>query len=215
MATAKITLFGMHQYNSHLFDGLTVPSGIDRDELINNILLLGGEFEVLFADADFMQFSIGVWSKKWQHTMQRWYEALQMEYNPIENYDRMEDWTDAKADTGKTKRNEIANAMDSSIATGNGNTTNFVSPFDSSTWQNHDKADTTSNGTNASSSTTSASGDITNEAISNGVHSGRTHGNIGVTTTQQMLEQEFNIARFNLMDEIAYLFLSELCIYTY
>ena len=215
MATAKITLFGMHQYNSHLFDGLTVPSGIDRDELINNILLLGGEFEVLFADADFMQFSIGVWSKKWQRTMERWYEALQMEYNPIENYDRMEDWTDQKADTGKTTRNEMANAIDNSISTGNGNTQNSISAFDAVTYTPHDQSTTTSNGNNTSESLTSATGDVTNEATSNGVHSGRTHGNIGVTTTQQMLEQEFNIARFNLMDEIAYLFLSELCIYTY
>lgn len=205
----------MYKYNEHLFDNLSVPSGIDKDELINNILLLGGEFEVLYADADFLQFSIGVWSKKWQHTMQRWYDALQMEYNPIENYDRMEDWTDQKNDTEKTTRAEMANAIDSSISEGNGNTNNQVSPYDSVNYLNHDQSTTTSSGKNNSTSATSATGNATNESSSNGMHSGRTHGNIGVTTTQQMLEQEFNIARFNLMDEIAYLFLSELCIYTY
>lgn len=215
MATAKITLFGMHQYNSHLFDGLTVPSGIDRDELINNILLLGGEFEVLYADADFLQFSIGVWSKKWQRTMQRWYDVLQLEYNPIENYDRIEDWTDQKNDTEKTTRAEMANAIDSSISEGNGNTNNQVSPYDSASYLNHDQSTTTSSGKNNSTSATSATGNATNELSSNGMHSGRIHGNIGIKTTQSMVIEEIDVSKFNIMDEIAYLFLSELCIYTY
>ena len=51
--------------------------------------------------------------------------------------------------------------------------------------------------------------------ISNGIHSGRIHGNIGVKTTQSMILEEIDVSRFNIYDEIANLFLQELTIYTY
>ena len=51
--------------------------------------------------------------------------------------------------------------------------------------------------------------------VSNGIHSGRIHGNIGVKTTQSMVIEEIDVSRFNIYDEIANLFLQELTIYTY
>lgn len=50
MSSAKVTLIGMNTYfqnaNSDLFEFLSVPEGLDKDKLTNNILLEGGEFEV-------------------------------------------------------------------------------------------------------------------------------------------------------------------------
>ena len=46
-------------------------------------------------------------------------------------------------------------------------------------------------------------------------HTGRIHGNIGVTTSQQMLQSELDIARFNIIQEITNLFMTELCICVY
>ena len=40
-------------------------------------------------------------------------------------------------------------------------------------------------------------------------HEGRVHGNIGVTTSQQMLQAEIDIDRFNIYDEIAIIFMRE------
>lgn len=267
MATAKITLIGFNNYleaqNDDLFEYLSVPTGIDRSLLINNILLKGGEFEVLYSDPNFLKNMIGVWSAKWLHTMERWVNALSIDYNPLENYDRMEDWTDtgSKISSMNTKetdstnatnnnvkqsgtvedtsRNESAIGNDYSESEGSGSTTNTRSAFDSSDYSPHDKSDTSSDGKNISSSLTSADGktnsnintlDIdsgTNNVSGNkssdanaidntaGVHSGRMHGNIGVTTSQQMLQAELDIAKWNLYDEIADLFISEFCIYLY
>ena len=47
------------------------------------------------------------------------------------------------------------------------------------------------------------------------VHTGRIHGNIGVTTSQQMLQSELDLARFNIIQEITNLFMVELCIMVY
>ena len=46
-------------------------------------------------------------------------------------------------------------------------------------------------------------------------HKGRTHGNIGVTTSQQMLTQEWEVAKLNIYEEAADLFLSEFTIFIY
>lgn len=251
MATAKMTLIGFNKWmldnNDDLFAFLNVPSGIDKDLLINNILMKGGEFEVLYSDPDFMKNMVGVWSQKWQHTMQRWIDALSIDYNPLENYDRMENWTDVNVrenrtdasdsrnttniKSGQNERNENANAVDNSTSSGSGATENTRSAFDSSSYQPHDKSTTSSTGTNSSVGSTQAKGDskdfentVTADAGSNNALNknnellnkvGRAHGNIGVTTSQQMLQSELDLYFWNLYDEIADLFLSEFCIYVY
>lgn len=243
MATAKITLIGYNNwfesFNQDLFEYLTVPTGIDRSLLINNILLKGGEFEVLYGDPNFTKNMIGVWSSKWQHTMERWINALSIDYNPLENYDRMEDWTDngQKMTSNNVKENnnrfsttgvkENALGNDYSVSEGSGNTENTRSAYNSSVYQPHDNIESSSDGKNTSSSLTSANS-ITNNMdstsnesagtgseINGSIHSGRMHGNIGVTTSQQMLEAELDVAKWNLYDEIADLFISEFCIYLY
>ena len=98
MSNAKITMFGFDGYFSSLgqslFDNLVIPEGLTKDTLVDNIMLRGGDFEVMYGDPEFMRRAIGAWSLKWQPTFERWVKALAIEYNPLENYDRIEDWTD-------------------------------------------------------------------------------------------------------------------------
>lgn len=251
MSKAKITLIGMYQWmhdnNDDLFANLSTPTGIDKDKLVSTILMNGAEFEVLYADADYFKFLIGVWSDKWQRTMEKWIAALSINYNPLENYDRMEDWQDTtnrmnsslnsnSHNDGSTKvetigRKEIAMGNDISKATGDGTNVNEVSACDSSTFVNHDKTTSNTSGTNNASSVTDASGKTdsvlidqasgssddtgTNVGLEDAKRTGRAHGNIGVTTSQQMLEAELDISKFNLYDEISNLFLTEFVVYTY
>lgn len=231
MAKAKITMIGFHNYmidhNDDLFKNLSVPTGINKDDLINNILMKGGEFEVLYSNPTFMQNMIGVWSNKWQHTMERWVNALSIDYEPLENYDRNEEWTDnsnritSNSATNSQTRQENAIGNDYSNSTGNGTNTNTVSAYDAGTYQPHDQGTSDTSGTNLSSSLTSTEGNTSNthlgSDVNNGmdIHKGRTHGNLGVTTSQQMLQSELDLYRWNLYDEIADLFISEFCIYIY
>lgn len=46
-------------------------------------------------------------------------------------------------------------------------------------------------------------------------HELRAYGNIGVTTSQQMLQQELDIARWNIYQQIADMFIEEFCITVY
>lgn len=200
---SKITLIGLNNYDPTLFDNLVIPEGIDRETLIDNILLKSDEFEVIYADFDFNKSLIGLLSKKWYRTIEKWYAALQLEYNPIENYDRYEEYTDKGISSGNVS------AHDTTQASGNGTTQTDVSAFDSSGYQPKDKVSSNSGSTSKADSSSESTNNTVNE------HTGHLHGNIGVTTSQQMLQSELDIALFNLYDRIAMLFVAELVIPIY
>lgn len=94
MSLAKITLIGMSNYDPDLFKDAFFPEGIDKDLVINALLMQGGEFEVLYPNPDFMKRSITVWCSKWYRTFAEWYKGTQASWNPIYNYDRMEEIRD-------------------------------------------------------------------------------------------------------------------------
>ena len=196
---AKLTLIGFHNYleaeDSSLFSQLSLPDGIDKDVLINNILLRGGEFEVLYTNPYFMQEAIGVWSAKSQRTFERWVKALKIDYDPLYNYDRTEEWTEEDSGT----------VAGTTSTESNSGTESKVSAYNSSTYQPDNQV-----AVDADSSTTD-SGSHQNL----NVRKGRAYGNIGVVSSQQMLESELNIAKWNLIDQITDLFLQEFVIPVY
>lgn len=235
MSMATMTILGMYQFKEGLFEHLILPDGIDKTDVINQILLDGSNFEILYSDFKFMQDAIGLWSSTWYRTFEKWQNALLLEYNPIENYDRMEDWTDSS--NNKTSRNSVesrnlSNSMRSdrnlqslTKNTGSDNNLHNVSPYDTGSYvaDSQDIANinnqSTTTDTGAMITNGSDSGNVTNTGndLSNtdSLHKGRMHGNIGVTTTQDMLNQELKIARFNLVKQISVVFIKEFCIMVY
>ena len=231
MSVAKITLMGqeiwLQKNNQSVFDLLALPDGIEKDNVVDNIVLECGEFETLYSDPYFMRSAIGAWSNKHYRTFEKWINALNLEYNPLENYDRQEDWTDTGDENTKVKfTDDTTTETDSSTTSEgssnqNGNTEDLVSAFDSSSYQESEKhvIDTDEDHTDEVASNTK----LTNDSEQNtegekdtiDKHTGRIHGNIGVTTSQQMLQSELDIARFNIIQEITNLFMTELCICVY
>ena len=94
MASSKMTLIGMYNWDDTIFSELLLPTGIDKDLFINSLLLQGGEFEVLYPDPNFMKNAIKIWGIKWFRTFAEWYKGTQAKWNPIYNYDRYEDARD-------------------------------------------------------------------------------------------------------------------------
>ncbi len=192
---AKITLIGLYHYDATLFDNLALPTGYDSQTFIDTLLLEHGEKPVLYPDFDFMKFSIGAVSRKWAEELKRIYDVLTAEYNPIENYDRHEDITDdyIHGTTATTERLTDETTEDK------------VSAFNESTYQ-PDRKTIISGG---KVSNTMAGKDTTD-------HDGHVHGNIGVTTSQQMIESEIDLRTKNNIYEIAArVFANELLIQIY
>ena len=170
-----LSIMGLYEYDNTLFQGLQVPEGVSKEHVINEILLQCAELEIVYPNIDIMKLAITTWSVANQYTWQKLYDTMVVEYNPIWNVDA----------TVEIDRE----------TSGSGNATDAVKGFNSNTWAESDKTDTSS----------SAEEDVTE----------RRTGNIGVTTTQQMLEQERKIAEFNMISYIAQSFKQRFCLLIY
>lgn len=190
MPKDRLSVLGLYQYESSIFENLKLPENVSRETLINNILLECAELEILYTDADFFKFAVKTWSEKEVERWQHLYCTTQYEYDPIENYNRFEDYTDINESTGK------------SSSTGKNNVETKVAAFDSPEYKENE-LNTTGN---ENSSSSSASGTLK--------HSAHLHGNIGVTTTQEMIEQERK-AILNLYNVIIEDFKNRFCILIY
>lgn len=196
--SATMTLIGLYNYQDDLFDDLSLPEGIDKQTFIDNLLLRSGDFQLLYPSGDFMKPAIGAWSRKWFPTFTRWVSALAIEYDPLENYDRREEWQDTV--NAKTS----GSASGSTGGTTGSTTTNSVSAYDGGTAYTP-KDQTVLSGTDSSTSSSSSSSQENRGAK----HEGRTHGNIGVTSSQQLLVSELDLGYWNLYERMIGLFLTE------
>lgn len=104
MSSAKVTLIGFYMYDNTLFDGLDLPTQIEKDLLVDTILTRGGEYEAIYSDADFLKMAISSWSKRWKPVFTEWARAFDnlKEVAPLENYDRLENWSDSTSISEQT-----------------------------------------------------------------------------------------------------------------
>lgn len=100
----KLTLFGLERWlnqekNTSLFENIKLPVSdlLEKETLVNTIILECGEFETLYADAEFMKFATENFFSKHYRTFEKWVEALAIKYAPLENYDRIEEEVNSAA----------------------------------------------------------------------------------------------------------------------
>lgn len=221
-----LTVEGLYNYDNTLFDGFNVPEGLVKHTAIDTILMRTRELEILYPNFTYMKNRITIWSNKYQINWKKLYDTTVLEYNPIENYDRMEDWTDTDDETSTSARDNTRNTTNSVKSTSTNEVINSVNVTDKNTAFNagladHAKqitdGDTTENGTITNTETGK---DTENESVNGGrtgkhTKTGRAHGNIGVTTSQQMIQSERDLVIFNLYDVIAESFIENFCLMVY
>ena len=226
--TQRMTLIGLYNLDSDFFESLTLPEVYDKTTFINTLLLEHGEKCVLYTNPDFMKSAMSIWSGKWDLELQRIYDALTAEYNPIWNYDRNEKITETdKPDNTVTRTHNNTDTQTNRydvVTQQNIDSTseNQISADNSSTYQPDNK-----NISNAGKTTVGNDGTITDAHTgtitdvekgtrSNIDRTGHIWGNIGVTTSTQMIESETVIrAKRNLYDIATRLFANELLIGIY
>ena len=91
MATSiNMSLFGLHYYDPTIFDDMVIPDQLDKDVLINNLILECAEMTILYPSADMMKKAIGYWSQMRIHAWERMQEVLYEKYDPFINIKRDE-----------------------------------------------------------------------------------------------------------------------------
>lgn len=302
----NLSPLGLYNWDSTIFDLMQIPSELNRDTLIDNLLAETAELEVLYPNPVVFKNLVGIWSAKQIDIWRRLYATTQYEYNPIENYNRYEtgsdsgtgstthSGTDSTTETtthsgtdGRTEAitsggkdtldmtrrdggteqeattHQITNGG-SDIVTGSDTKGHWIAGFDSQpvsadndglVKQTRDQDDATTttqygkteNGTGSKTTTfgktetnkdettygktenvqeTKTYGETVNKTgglthgeqvatTNEGEHELHAHGNIGVTTTQELIREQRNIDLFNVYDIIIEDFKMRFCILVY
>lgn len=184
----KATLVGMNQFYDDLFINLSLPEGVSNETFVNTLLMKYGEFPVIYPNPDFLKWYIGAWSVKWASDLSKIVQAMLDKYNPLHNFDRYEEYTDNE---------DTNNSLQSS-----GTTEEQVSAYNANTYQPDQKQINSGNSTGAEDRTLE--------------HSGHLYGNIGVTTSQQMLTAEIELrTKYNLYELLTGILAKEICVLIY
>lgn len=208
MANITMSIMGLYNYDNSLFSTMQVPEGVDRDNiLVPNLLAELAELEVLYTDPEIMKTLINVWSRKQLPVWEKLQATVNLEYNPIYNKDGYYEETETR---DLANSNRITDRISETV-TDEGSNTNSVAAFNSAAFENREK-DTIANerrdeAENTSISNGTDTGDITRER--------HEYGNIGVTTTQQMINEEREVVKFNMVNYIIEDFKQRFCILVY
>lgn len=270
-----LSVLGLYQHSPTLFDGLNVPQGMNKSLLVDQILMDTANLEVMYPNPVFLQGAIGNWSDRNQGVWAKLAATLNLEYNPIHNYDRTEEWVDdetrnltgneketrnitgsdtetrnLKSSEMETRNLKMYSNVDSDVTSdttseGTSNTATNVSGYNNDALVPREEVDgkTTANdnvhGVTTTTNNTTDTGTVGTDGTNTGTvdhkrtdndvrdlnktdletkknnRTGRAFGNIGVTTTQQMIESEREVSKFNIYDYITGDFINRFCLEVY
>ena len=193
----KITEFSAMFSNVHFFE----PLGVSSSEVYTTFTIK--YFNFIYISDDFTEIGsiISNLSEIYNNEYTTKVSMLLMDYNPIENYNSSETETSTSENTTTSGNENTTTTTTSSTTENSGETTNKVSPYDSENFSND-------NNSNSSNTSTVNGTDSTSISDSGNISSNGTvtrtltrKGNIGVTTTQQMIESEYELRAKNLVFE--------------
>ena len=195
-----------------ILDGVTVPTNDLDPELLKSVIVERcGLLEPLYSEPETMKQVISIWFRSHQWNIEHIIDLVKTAYNPLENYDRHEDLTRGKTDTRNRSENRSQEYSENGNITTNEETERTVAAFNTSEYTPADK--TVSDGRTRSETTGDTSGSTSGtEAGSENEHAvNHIHGNIGVTTTQEMFQAELALlGGFNAYQYIAEMFSRDL-----
>lgn len=211
-----VSIVAIHNFDNTIFDGLQLPEEMNRDTLINMIMLELGELSVYYSQPTFLKFYIEQWSKSrlsvWQHL---WDLAME-DYDPLDNYNRTDTVitdhghklvidranTESRQDSGSNSRGDTNNE--------------YVYGYNSST-----RAPSKDN-LLSESGQFSQTGSVTDHGqdvhTNMGTDRETTHGkgNIGVTTYGKMISEELELRpKLDIYKFIVTEFKEEFCVMVY
>lgn len=220
---ANMSIMGAYIYDEHLFDKLVLPDEMEpnKELVVENLVSELAELELVHTNIDTLPDVIGFWSRKQLPVWSKLCETMHYEYNPIHNYDRHEEWHENRDTTNTYRSNAASETVSETKDEAKDETLNKVAGMnDPAAAEDGALANRTqTNGTaetktEATGSVTSTS-DSVNENEHANTHDSHVYGNIGVTTTQQMIQAQREVVLFNMIDVVIADFKKRFCLAIY
>lgn len=208
-----VSYLGLYNYDSTIFDDFALPNSVAsrKAEFVDEILSELGQLEALYPNAEVFKRILKAWSNTRLPEWQRVDTALTAEYNPIHNFDRNEDYTDTN--TEKETGNSNSTSSTESKANGTNENTESETAFNTESFKNRTKNAGTDTASSTASATNKSDNTVTRET--NVKHTAHLYGNIGVTTSQQMINEELSMRRGDLESYIIDDFKHRFCVMVY
>lgn len=193
-----------------VFKDIDINEKLDKDTLINSIMDVCGMNEPIYPEIEILQIKVQYFFKKHKEQFDKLVYLYSLkydkDYNPIWN----KDGTKTHIETTERSKDNTVDNLHNSLINDDGEDINQVSAYDSNGFSNDSKT-TNTNKRNESGN------DKTNEKEKENIKlsiEDIEKGNIGVTTTADMINQEIDLqSKFNVYDVIARMFFDELCLH--
>ena len=195
-----------------MLDGVTLPSDDLDAELLKSVIMERcGLLEPLYSEPEVMKQVISIWFRSHQWNIAHVIELIKTAYKPLENYDRHEDLERGKTDTRNRSENRTQEYTENGDITTNEETERKVAAFNTSEYSPADQTVSDSRTQSETSGDTSGSTTGTEAGSENEHAVNYIHGNVGVTTTQAMFQEELALlGGFNAYQYIAEMFSKDL-----
>lgn len=221
-------LIGLYQFDNTIFDNFHLPEDLQdkKDILIDNLLMETAEREIIYPDAPFMKSAIDRWSAKQSPIWEELYKTTQYDYNPIWNVDgkvvedrdlKGTDYRTDDHDTTRTHTDTITRTHTDTITTTHGltvTTDDSVYGYNSSSPAPESKEVAAQSGTSSDAHTGSITdahtgsisdkdtGTVKHDTSDSGKITTERTGNIGVTSTQSLIQEQREVVKLNILDVI-------------
>lgn len=204
---ATLNFFDILAIRPNFFDDAEIDERLNKEDIKMAILERCGTLLPLYSNSTmFKEFSDSFFRQR-KLTISKLIDTTEIKYDPIANYDRTEEMTRNYTESKENQSGTATTTETSGTENNNGTSgkETRVSAYDAESYQPKDKEDTIFV-ENTSSARTAKSGTKTNDKGTNTIEEkmqNRTKGNIGVTTTQQMIEAERRVRQFTVYKWIA------------
>ena len=169
-----------------MFGELTLPASVNKPDFITRLLIESGEQEVTITHPAVLKTAIGAWSRSKMPAWDKILNIQSLEYNPIWNVDGETTHTGSRSDSRDYTRNrgETEEKSGETAET----TTAQIAADNSEAWSNDTKSTTDGSYTENRELTEQITDGETGSGSDNWTE--KRTGNIGVTTTQKMMNEE-------------------------
>lgn len=193
-----------------VFKDIEINEKLDKDTLINSIMDVCGMNEPIYPEIEILQIKVQYFFKKHKEQFDKLVYLYSLkydkDYNPIWN----KDGTKTHIETTERSKDNTVDNLHNSLINDTGEDINQVSAYDSNSFSNDSKTTNTNNRTESGNDKTNGK---EKENIKLSIEDIE-KGNIGVTTTADMINQEIDLqSKFNVYEVIARMFFDELCLH--
>ena len=112
-----LSVNALYNYDDTIFDNWELPINVSRETLIGNVLIECGELSLIYTVPSFMKEHIKYWSRRRLSIWEKLLETTEFDYNPIENYNRVETGTKSGTESGTRAKTDSRDTENERVST--------------------------------------------------------------------------------------------------